>query len=199
MHRSRTIFLAAVLLLAAPAAAQVCGDGAWPDGEFCGQDAYAITGETDMNHDCVVDFLDFKLIIDQMGMTGPGLSGDINMDNTVNLTDIGFFSMSHTSGNPVTPCNPSPGYPDHCDGTLSLSLDQNVIVSRGRYPDPPIFDVYLIVDGWVDGGSLEFGLEHSSNLILASVTPVAGSALNYYGSNPAGTTGRARSRRDGPS
>ena len=69
MSRTRVLPVCRSLLLAAfllsltthTSHAQVCHDNLWPDGEFCGHDAYAVTGETEMNHDCMVDYLDYVL------------------------------------------------------------------------------------------------------------------------------------------
>ena len=50
-----------LLLTVATTHAQICHDGIWQDGEFCGYDAYVVTGQVDMNHDCEVNFLDVAL------------------------------------------------------------------------------------------------------------------------------------------
>ena len=130
----RGLFLAATLLLltVTTAHAQICHDGLWPDGEFCGYDANVVTGQVDMNHDCVVNFLDIALFWPQLNMTGPNVSADINGDNVVDLSDVVLLAASVASGFPVAPCNPSPATLDSCGADLSLSFDPNIIVSRAK-------------------------------------------------------------------
>ena len=162
-----------LLTMTGIAQAQVCHDGLWPNGEFCGRDAYTVTGQVDMNHDCVVDFLDVGIFWTYVGMFGPNLSADINADAVVNLVDLSLLAQSLASGAAVTPCNPSPLNPDFCDATLSLSLDPNIIVSRGRAAGPTPVEVHVVVDGWVDAAAIEFGIEHSPNLFPSnSASPI---------------------------
>ena len=59
-----------------PVALVTCHDNVWDPGEYCGYDAVAATGVEDMNHDCLVDALDFCLLNVEYGTTGPALSGD---------------------------------------------------------------------------------------------------------------------------
>ena len=80
----------------------VCHDGVWNE-EFCGRDAYVLTGSADMNHDCVVDDLDDTLLQEQWGMVGPNLSGDLDADGTVSISD--YLILAATVG-PVSPCIP---------------------------------------------------------------------------------------------
>ena len=59
----------------------ICHDGIWCLGEFCGRDGYLATGFAEMNHDCIVELLDFGLFQMDYLQTGPGLSGDFDGDD----------------------------------------------------------------------------------------------------------------------
>src|SRR5678816_3152367 len=58
--------------------ASVCHDDVWDPGEYCGYDACKTTGVPDMNHDCLLDALDYQLFIHEarVNAMGPNLSGD---------------------------------------------------------------------------------------------------------------------------
>jgi len=174
-----------ILFFATVARAQVCQDNLWPDGAFCGHDALVVTGEVDMNHDCTVDFLDNILFISQYGITAPGLSADLDGNGVVNLMDSALFMTSFTSGNPVIPCNPSPPTPDYCNASLSLSLDPNIIVSRGKLASPNVVKIYVTASGWVNAGAIEYALVVSSNVFPTDETSPAGWGEGLgLGSNP---------------
>ena len=156
-----------------------CHDFVWPDGEFCGHDAYVVTGETEMNHDCVLDFLDLLMFYSEFALTGPELSADFNDDNMVDVIDFQIFVISYGSGNPVVPCNPSPPTPDYCDASLSLSLDPNIIVSRGRLASPGPMTVYVVASGWSNAGAIEYAFVTSSNVLVGDETSPVGWNMLY--------------------
>jgi hypothetical protein len=88
--------------LATRAEAQVCHDGSWDWGEFCGFDAFQVTGVTEMNHDCTVDFLDFSLFVQDFGLNGPNRSGDFDNSGVVGFADFLTFVSSY--GATASPC-----------------------------------------------------------------------------------------------
>jgi hypothetical protein len=141
----------------------VCQDGYWDDGEFCGYDAYAVTGSAEMNHDCVVDVLDFSVMEQQWGMTGPGLNADLNGDYQVDVYD--YVLLFYSYGDSVSPCTVSGMLPDLSEGTIALSFssDPNTIVST-RTQTKGEHRVYVVIEGWTDPEVLEYGIEASSNI-----------------------------------
>ena len=108
--------------------ASVCHDNAWDPGEYCGHDAVFITGVEDMNHDCLVDALDFQLFEHDYNFTGigaatgPNVSGDCKSqgapgpapcggnhlcpDGRVTNADLGFFFTQF--GLTASPCTAVP-------------------------------------------------------------------------------------------
>jgi len=139
--------------------AAVCHDGVWEDGEFCGRDAYLVTGETEMNHDCFVDWLDLRLFAAEFALTGPNLSADFN-------GDVASFAL------PVSPCSLSGTLPDRCEGTIALSFDSNpaTLVST-QAQAPGQHRVYVVVDGWTSAELIEYAVETSSNVKIVNHPP----------------------------
>lgn len=168
--RATPIWVALALILAGQPvrADSVCHDGSWDEGEFCGRDAWLVTGDTEMNHDCRVDLLDVVLFVQDflVGM-GPALSGDFNDDGFATLADfVGFMVPSF--GNAVSPCTPSGMLPDGCQGLLALSFssDPNTIVSTlgGQAPGPGT--LYVIVSGWTDAVVMDYAIVTSPNIAI---------------------------------
>ncbi|MCK4413879.1 MAG: T9SS type A sorting domain-containing protein [Candidatus Eisenbacteria sp.] len=115
------VLLAAIIAPAAGAMDRACGDFIWDECEWCGQDAYFVTGRTEMNHDCWVDLIDFSLFALEWTATGPGLSADYNRDESVDLWD--FVTFANSWDLPVPGCEPCDLLPDGCQGTIRLSFD----------------------------------------------------------------------------
>lgn len=178
---SRTVRLLACFALFLSAVGQpvwaqpVCHDGNWNNGEFCGRDAWLVTGDTEMNHDCSVDLLDVVLFLpDFIVGFGSNLSGDFNGNGAVDALDFAsYFIPSY--GNSVSPCTPSGMLRDGCQGSLALSFssDPNAIVSTltGQSPGPGT--LYVVVSGWVNPVVIDYAVEASSNITILShpVTP----------------------------
>ena len=175
MSRPRQLsVLILILMTAVSASAQVCHDGLWPDGEFCGYDSYVVTTGVDMNHDCVNDFLDNVMFFGDYGASGSNLSADLDGDGVVNISDVGLYTGAYDPFGTVTPCNPSPAYPDLCGADLALSLDPASIVSRGRLAGPGLVTVYVVASGWTNAGAIEYTLDVSPNVVITSDTSPAG-------------------------
>jgi hypothetical protein len=159
------IFLFSSIGLVQHADAQpVCHDGNWDPGEFCGRDAWLVTGKTEMNHDCFVDILDLKLFAeDYWSLMGGNESGDINGDGTCNILDFPPFVDSWLDS--VSPCSPGGMLPDLCQGTIALSFnpDSTNIVSTATQSPGSSF-VYLVIDGWTDAEIIEYAIEASPNI-----------------------------------
>ncbi len=168
--------LIAFLALSTTAVAQDpdCHNGVWEEGEFCGYDAKIATGETDMNHDCVLDVIDLILFSSQIGMEGPNLSGDFDGNDRVDPNDAQTFAASYYSGNPVSPCNPSSSAQYYCGGNLSLSLDPNIIVSRGRAASFETVPIYVVASGLSSAVAIEYALATTSNVILSNTSSPIG-------------------------
>jgi hypothetical protein len=148
---------------AQPAWGLVCHDGNWGYGEFCGRDAYLVTGSGEMNHDCFVDYLDVRLFAEEWQMTGPNLSADLNGDGTVEVFDYLLLWASGCSA--VSPCTRSGMLRDGCKGTLALSFSDNpatIVSTKTQSPGPGT--VYFVVDGWTDAEVIEYAVETSSNV-----------------------------------
>ena len=153
--------------------APYCHDGTWQEGELCGRDAYLTTGEADLNHDCVVDFLDMGLFYHQYGDRSPELSADLNGDLHVNLIDLMEVARGIQNEVSVTPCTPIPPLPAGCEGTLALSLDPNQIVSTGN-AQPGLISIYVLASGVTDARVLEFALQ---------INNLSGDGLQYTNSS----------------
>ena len=186
MYRLRFLTLLIFILMAAVSAnAQVCHDGLWPNGEFCGYDSMVATTGVEMNHDCVNDFLDIILFTAEMGKTGTNVSGDLDGDGIVNITDMGLFAGAYNFVGSVTPCTPSPANPDNCEADLALSLDASSIVSRGRMDGPGIVTIYVVASGWTHAGAIEYTLDTSSNAaIIDDTSPVGWIECASFGPAP---------------
>jgi len=166
-------FTLPIVGLGTRAEAQVCHDGNWNPGEFCGRDAYLVTGEAEMNHDCTVDILDLKLIAEELGLAGPDLSGDLDGDGvvTILIDFLNFFLPSF--GLPVLPCTRGGMPADQCAGTIALSFSDNpaTIISTRSQAVEQEGTVRIVVDGWTDAAILEYGIETSSNVTILTLWP----------------------------
>jgi hypothetical protein len=169
----RFVLLACLVLFTSstgpPARAQsVCHDGNWDPGEFCGRDAWIVTGRAEMNHDCWVDVLDFELFVhDFITFAGPNLSGDFNGDGFVLVSDWALY-LAPSFGNPVSPCRRRAIPSDGCRGSIALSFsdDPNAIVSTLTDQDPGMGSLYVVVEGWEDASIMEYSVETSSNIAI---------------------------------
>ena len=162
-----------LLLPVFPVQAQfVCHDDLWPDEEFCGRDAYVVTGFAEMNHDCIVDYLDIAIFFRAMDLSGSNLSADLNDDNVVNHSDLIMFVGS--IGMDVSPCNPWPAIPDACAGALALSTDPDAIISRTRVAAGGFLFVQVVASGWQDALAVEYAVETSSNLTFIADSSAPG-------------------------
>lgn len=152
-------------------APSVCHDGSWDHGEFCGRDAYLVTGKTEMNHDCKVEVLDIFLFAAEWGLFGSNLSADINGDAIVSVTDFMLFVGSF--GDPVSPCNPSGMLPDGCEGTIALSFssDPETIDSTQTLSPDTVDRAYVAIEGWTNPQIVEYAVEASSNVTIVDHPP----------------------------
>jgi len=152
---------------------QVCQDYVWDLAEYCGHDAYYVTGSPDMTHDCKLDFFDLGLFaLELYGYNAP-LSGDLNGDGTVNLLDLGMFGGAFSWDQDVSPCELSGTRPDTWGGELMLSFspDPNDIVDT-FYGPVGVYTVYVVAANCPDIASLEYTLEVSPNLTMTAHTGV---------------------------
>ena len=165
------------------ARSQVCHDGVWDPQEYCGRDAYLVTGDPDMNHDCVIDLLDLGLMVAAEGLTGGNLSADINGDGLVSLPDIATLTYALDDDPEVAPCAPFGELPEGCGATLSLSFDPSTVVSRKQgLSYGPVY-VYLIADGLQDAQVIHAALEYSQHLqLLSAISPIGWT--EYLGDGP---------------
>jgi hypothetical protein len=149
---------------------QVCGDGEWDPGEFCGQDAYVVTGVPDMNHDCVVDLLDFWYFARHYPPNSFGTTADLYIDGVVDLFDYNIFGEGW--GDVARPCT-SYRPPTLRQGTIALSFSTNAstIVSTATR-SIGIDTVHVVVDGWTNADILEWAIESSANIVIASAAAV---------------------------
>lgn len=168
--------LVAIVFWSMPARTHAdCHDGIWQAGEFCGYDARIATGEAEMNHDCIVDYLDLALFSKQMNTVGPNLSADLNGSGRVDNADLALFSTTY--GLAVAPCTPGGMRPDSCGGRIMLSFDPNPanIVPTTALAASTFDTVYVVVDSWSGAQSLEYAVEASSNVMLfGQTTPYMG-------------------------
>jgi parallel beta-helix repeat protein len=146
--------------------APFCGDGIWQNGEWCGRDCLTAVGSTDMNHDCVVDTLDYLLITEHFGSTSYP-SGDLNGDGVVNMKDIAIFVPHY--GDFITNCTDAGQYFIDKKGSLSISFNNdtsNIINSTSVTVNSTLY-AYIIASDVQNLTSLEFGLLSSPNLIFS--------------------------------
>lgn len=171
MCASRSLFVMTCFLvligLAPMVHAQVCHDGVWEPNEFCGRDAYLVTGEAEMNHDCFVNLHDLYLFMQQFppAVPGPNASADLNGDGFVDPVDLQIFAGSYT--NTVVPCVPFVSQPSQ--GTIAVSFSSNpatIVDSTGQSPGGNT--AYIVVDGWTDAAMAEYAIETSSNITITS-------------------------------
>jgi hypothetical protein len=157
---------------AQPIAASVCHDGNWDAGEFCGRDAYLVTGDTEMNHDCKVDSLDLRLFAPEFGLFGSSMSGDFDGNGFVNLVDL--LMMKTSFGNSVSPCTRGGMLSDRCAGTIALSFnsDPTMFVAT-QTQSTGSHRVYVVVEGWANAQIIEYAVETSSNVNITSHPPTS--------------------------
>lgn len=170
--------------------AVACHDDAWDQGEYCGYDAMKVAGVPDMNHDCLLDALDFQWFAHDYnfgnGGVGVNLSADFkssgapgpapcggNMlcpDGKVNASDYSFFVTK--TGQTASPCTAVP-IPSVCNGSIALSFstNPNTIVSNAAQLGG-VHDVYVVLSGVVNAEMAEFAVKKSPNVTL--IGPVAG-------------------------
>jgi len=195
MLARRTAFLCLLVFLAAtfpsnlrlvfaegqlPKLTFVCQDGTWEDEEYCGRDAVTATGGwptggsaapssvPDMNHDCIVNGLDWALFVPEYaggGATGP-VSADFNGDQMVTPQDYSY--MATRTGHTAVPCNPT-AVPVVCDGVLALSWSSNpnTIVDNANFSQFAVADLYVVVSGVTNARWVEFSVKHSPNVQVA--------------------------------
>jgi hypothetical protein len=154
--------------------AAVCHDSSWDSGEFCGRDAFVVTGKTEMNHDCSVDVLDMRLFAPEYGQSGSNLSGDFDGSGSVLPLDLAWLKFCF--GDSVSPCTRSGMLPDLCEGTIALSFSSNpatIVSTRTQSPVPPEDEgrVYVVIDGWTDAEIIEYAVETSSNITIVDHPP----------------------------
>jgi hypothetical protein len=140
-----------------------CHDELWEPGEFCGRDAYATTGATEMNHDCRVDLLDLTLFAQQYGQSHADLSADFDVSGSVDSLDLQLLAGSY--GSVAQPCSSSGMRPDDYHGFIALSLSPDsthIVDSRPQAPGPG--RVYVVVEGWSFARGVEYAVESSSNI-----------------------------------
>ena len=163
-----------------PVATNVCQDDVWGPGEYCGYDACKVTGVTDMNHDCIVDGLDFSLFSLEYGTTGSGLSADFKSagapgpppcggnqvcaDGKVSAADYAFFVTK--LGVTASPCTGVP-IPSVCEGTIAVSFSSNpnTIVSTATQT-PGTYTAYVVINNISNARLVEYGIQTSSNITI---------------------------------
>lgn len=153
----------------------VCHDGCWDETEYCGRDALVTTGKTDMNHDCLVDGLDVALFYPEFlgGVTGTGLSGDFDNNNSVGLSD--FNILRNSLGQTAVPCHSIP-IPTQCDGSISISFNSHpATIVNNVAQSPGTYSAYVVVSGVTDLTTVEFGVTTSAN-----ITDVSGSGQSGF-------------------
>ena len=162
-------FLAFIAQATIPhACAQVCGDLVWDDCEYCGQDAYYVSGVPDLEHDGDVDVVDFILFALDWGGIGPGHTGDLDRNNQVGLTDWTMFVFHwHDTAMGFTPCIP---YPDSCAGRIRISftgfdpaIDDDLAVGSP-------YEAWIVVEDCPGLMAAEWNCKSSPNVEITSLT-----------------------------
>ena len=150
-----------------------CHNDVWEPAEFCGHDAYAITGSPDMNHDCMVEWLDWGLFSHDFGIIEPGRSGDFDGDNDVDIFDGAVFLGN--LGDTVTPCTQGGIGEDACEGAIALSFgsDPNTIVPTLTLASPGIVLVNVVCSTWTDAKAVEYSVRITGTLGFVSFSPPA--------------------------
>ncbi|MFC1572299.1 right-handed parallel beta-helix repeat-containing protein [Candidatus Eisenbacteria bacterium] len=100
-----------------------CGDWIWGQDpcEFCGPDAFFETMRAEMNHDCIVDEIDYALILAEFFLPEHRPYGDFNWDGDVNVQDIA--TLASFFGEAVEFCEPCDVAEDSCGGRIRISFD----------------------------------------------------------------------------
>jgi uncharacterized repeat protein (TIGR01451 family) len=155
----------------------------WDPGEYCGYDACKTTGVPDMNHDCLLDALDYQLFIHEarVNAMGPNLSGDFKSagapgpapcggdllcpDGKVTNADLSFLLTK--VGQTASPCTAVP-IPSVCNGTIAISFSSNpsTIVSNATQPAGPLQTAYVVISSVVNAEMVEYGLKTSPNVVI---------------------------------
>ena len=142
-----------------------CGDYFWTEEpcEYCGQDAFGITGVTEMNHDCIVDIIDLSLFYQEWNLTGPGLSGDFNRDEVVDISD--FLQVQGTWNLEADPCESCSTSTTGCDGTVRISF-QSDLTDVDRIDLMPYFptEAYIVAENCAGLGAAHFEVVVSANV-----------------------------------
>lgn len=142
-----------------------CGDSLWTEEpcEFCGRDAYFVTEVTEMNHDCIVDIIDLCLFYQEWNMTGPGLSGDFNGDESVDLLD--FLRLQGCWNMEADPCERCSTTVTDCDGTVRISFSAD-LTDIDRIDIAPLVptEAYIVAEDCAGLGGAHFEVVVSENV-----------------------------------
>ncbi len=164
----------------------VCHDSLWYDEEYCGFDAYYVTGFPEMNHDCFIDVFDLFLFTKDYTLSGPNLSGDFNGDYVCNLVDFVIFASGY--GQNVSPCTPDPLLAPVFEGTIALSFSSipAMIVSTRMQVPGTTGQAHVVIDGWTHAALLEYQIETSPNVMILNhgVTPYPHSSVSPIACDP---------------
>ncbi len=174
------------LAAAEPGTDPICGDLAWSSDpcEYCGKDAYYQTGHAEMNHDCLVDVVDFALFAQDYGRVGD-LSGDFNRSGRVDVLDFQIFTQCFFSHPNVAPCSPCGIVADSCAGTvrINFSLIPGQDVDRIDLEPFEPAHVGVIVQGCAGLGAFTGCLEGSPNVVFSGQEPAGN--LSFAGAGTA--------------
>ena len=182
MRSAIHLVVAAAVLATSDVASAACGDGIWSPGEHCGQDAFQTTGSPEMNHDCVIDFLDSALFIQVFGSTDP--QGDFDANGLVHGPD--FLELVDALGDSVSPCTPVFQL-GGCSGTLALSFSSdptNIVQNVAGLDHNDEASLYVVADGWSDAASLEYSIVTSPDLEVISHLDQNGSSSGPFVCQP---------------
>jgi len=158
-----------LFFLPSPSSAQTCGDHVWSACEWCGRDAYLVTGEPELDHDCDVDVTDFALFAQDYGLVGPGLSGDLDGNQWVTAMDFGIF-VAHF-GHAVPSCDPCILYAEGCGGTIRLTFtpDDPEVDDDMLTGDPGLYTAYVVVEDCPDLAAVVWGCRVSGNITIGNI------------------------------
>jgi len=147
-----------------------CGDGYWTyrPCEFCGQDAYAVTGQPEMNHDCWVNLIDLALFQREFLLAGEGLSADFNGSQMVDLADFAIFVLGY--GHDVPDCDPCGVELPGCGGTVRIGFEADLrdVDRIDLEPYQPAM-AYVVAEGCDSLSAANFTIYMSDNLSVSNV------------------------------
>lgn len=164
-----------------------CGDDDWTQDpcEFCGSDAYFVTGHADMDHDCEVGFIDAAMFT--VAFINQDISADLNGDQQVDLSDMTLFHESYYDPDPVPDCSPCGVLPLGCSGVLRVSFSGDPTQDVDQIPEPVsgFGTVYIVAEGCQNMGAFSFELEAQGVTLLNNVnTCPLGLVGTQFGSGP---------------